>query len=92
MADLQFDEEDSRAKFVNRRRGRYMAQILDAFETDIEPHLPRDAAGAVQDFKGKVRARVTALANDANEIYLMGGEQNGAAQDLRDSLSATGRP
>lgn len=85
-------QEDSRATYVNRRRGRYMAQILEAFEETIQPHLDGDAAGAVQDFKGLVRARVTALANDANEIYTMGGELNGAAQDLRDQLSPTGRP
>lgn len=82
-----------RAQYVHKRKAKYMAQTLEAFEAHIEPHLPGDAAGAVQDFKGLVRARMNALATDAVDIISLGDAAlNGAAQDLRDQLSATGRP
>lgn len=76
--------------YVNKRKGRYMAQTLDAFEQMIEPHLPADAAGDVQAFKGLCRARFNSLANDAVEASEL--EQNGVAQELRDRLSPVGRP
>lgn len=70
-----------------------MAQILDEFENLIEPYLPTNAAGDAQAFKGIVRQRLTALANDAADAaQLAGGEINGAAQEVRDRLSPVGRP
>lgn len=83
------------AEYVHKRRKKYLAQTLEHFETHIEPHLPQDAAGAVQDFKGLVRARMNALAVDCVDLMALerrAMEQNGAAQDLRDRLSPTGRP
>lgn len=79
-----------RGGYVHKRKRKYMAQILEHFETHIEPHLGPDAAGAVQDFKGLVRARVNALAVDSVDV--MGYEQNGAALEIRDRMSPTGRP
>lgn len=70
-----------------------MAQILEAFEEMIQPHLPADAAGDIQGFKGLVRQRLKALADDASDLLsLDGGAINGVAQEQRDKLSPTGRP
>lgn len=84
--------QQDRATTIHRRKGRYMAQVLEAFEELIEPHMPRDAQGDVQDFKGLVRARINALAVDAVDIFTPDVERNGVAQDLRDQLSPVGRP
>lgn len=82
-----------RAGLIQRRKARYMAQMLEGFEQTIQPLLPDTAGGAVQDFKGLVRARINALATDAVElIELDGTERNGAAIELRDRLHAEGRP
>lgn len=83
---------ESRVAAVNRRRGKYMAQVLEAFELRIQPHMPKDAAGDIQDFKGVVRDRFNALADDATDILGSDMAQNGVAQDIRDQLSPTGRP
>lgn len=84
----------NRDDYVQRQRRRYLAQVLEHFETHIEPHLPPEAAGGVQDFKGLVRARMNALAVDALEIMALEDSAiavNGAAQELRESISPTGR-
>lgn len=82
-----------KGQYVQKRKGKYMAQTLEAFEEHIEPHLPPECAGQIQSFKGLVRARMNALAVDAIDIFsLKDGALNGAAQDIRDSLSPTGRP
>lgn len=79
--------------FIQRRKGRYMAQILEAFEETIEPRLPDSANGDVQDFKALVRMRLSSLADDAADVVALGnGAINGAAQEIRDRLSPTGRP
>lgn len=80
---------------VYGRSKRYMAQVLEEFETSIEPLLGREAAGSVQNFKGLVRARFNALAKDANEAFTLanaGIAINEAGQQVRDQLSAVGRP
>lgn len=69
-----------------------MAQILEAFEESIERHLPREAAGVAQDFKGLVRARMNSLATDAEEFLTSTTVQNGVALEQREALSPTGRP
>jgi len=81
-----------RAAYVQKRKRQYMAQTLEAFEQQIAPHLPAEAAGAVQDFKGLVRARMNALAVDAVEIFTLDTVPNGVALEQRDALSPTGRP
>lgn len=83
-----------RAQYVQKRKGKYMAQTLEAFEESIEALLPDSSAGVVQDFKGLVRARFNALAKDAIEIMSLSdtAEINGIAQEMRDSISAVGRP
>lgn len=85
------DVDDPRKGYVQKRRGKYLAQVLEDFERRLEPHLPPSAAGEVQAFKGLVRARMNALAVDAIDIYTL-GERNGLAQEFRDSLHPTGHP
>lgn len=82
----------SRADYVHRRKAKYMAQTLEEFEKTIEPHLPPEAAGDVQNFKGLTRARFNALAKDSVEIMNLDGGVNGVALEMRDSLSPVGRP
>ena len=79
-----------KAGYVHKRKGRYMAKILESFETEIEPHLDtRAAAGAIQEFKGLVRARLNDLADDVNDLFALGENEhlNGVAQDAKDQLS-----
>lgn len=81
-----------RAALIHKRKGKYMAQVLERFEQTIEHRLPREAKGDVQDFKALVRERMQALATDAEELMQLDVVPNGAAQDIRDRLSPTGRP
>lgn len=84
-----------RSTYLQKRRGRYLAQIMESFEKQIEPLLPASAAGEVQDFKGLLRARLNALAVDAIDLMELEARamaQNGAAQHMRDQISPTGRP
>jgi hypothetical protein len=81
-----------RAEYIHKRKARYMAQVLEAFEQQIEPYLPDDAKPDMRDFKGLVRARINALATDAVDlISLDGQQQNGVALELRDQLHPTGQ-
>ena len=74
-----------RAEYVHKRKSKYMAQVLENFEEEIESHLAGELAGVVQDFKGLVRARMNALARDAVEIMSLREDeaQNGIGLDLR---------
>jgi hypothetical protein len=70
-----------------------MAQVLARFEETIEPVLPKEANGAAQDFKGLVRQRFKAFADDTTDLFALGdGAVNDVAQEIRDKLSPTGRP
>lgn len=81
-----------RAEYIHKRKARYMAQVLEAFENDIEPFLTDEANTARQNFKGLVRARINALATDAADLMSLDGQvQNEVALDLRDQLQPTGR-
>lgn len=83
-----------RADYVHARKRKYMAQTLEHFEQHIEPLIPAESKAAVDDFKGLVRARFNALSTDSVDIMSLSdaGALNGAAQDMRDSLSPVGRP
>jgi hypothetical protein len=75
-------------EYVHKRKKKYMAQVLEQFERDLQELLPESAAGKVQDFKGLVRARMNALATDAVDIMQLGDEhQNGLALEFRDRLT-----
>lgn len=78
-------------EYVHRRKKRYMAQLLEDFEKNVQPHLPPDVA---EDFKGMTRRKLHALALDACEIIHLkpGEEMNGVAVELRDRLGAGQRP
>lgn len=82
----------TRAEWIQTKRRRYLANILSDFERNVEPHLraSRDAASAVEAFKGLVRAKLNALAVDAIGVIQLGdGDEvaiNAAAEDLKDRL------
>lgn len=79
-----------RAEYVRKRKGRYMAQILEEFEREVEPFVPE---GVAQSFKAMVRRKVTALAADCTEVMELDRDQmamNGAAQSIKDSLHPDG--
>lgn len=83
-----------RAGYIDKRKGRYMAQILENFEEGLEPALiEAGLESRVKDFKGLVRARVTALATDAKTVIQLGDDavQNGLTLELRDQLHPTGQ-
>jgi len=84
MAEVPAGEQ-----LVIQRRGRYMAQVLDEFERDLEPHLPASLAGAVQGFKGTVRDRFKWFARDSIDLLDMtaqGLSQNEIARQFRDRV------
>lgn len=77
-------------QYVHRRKGRYMAQLLEEFEAELEPRLPQGVADA---FKALVRRKLNAFATDVTDL-LAGGDdtvKNGAAQALEDGLFADTR-
>lgn len=76
---------------VHKRKKRYMAQLLDDFERDCEPHLPVEVA---EIFKGTVRRKLHALALDACEVMTLkpGEAINGAFIELRDRIQGDARP
>jgi hypothetical protein len=75
---------------VHKRKKRYMAQILDQFEQEVEPHLPSDVA---ENFKGTIRRKLHALALDACEVMTLkpGEAINGAFIELRDRIQGDAR-
>ena len=73
-----------RTEYVHKRKGRYMAQMLEEFEREIEPRLPVEAA---QNFKALVRRKITALAVDCLEVMdLEDTAMNGVARDIKDRI------
>lgn len=77
--------------YAHRRKKRYMAQILTAFEEMCQAHVPREAA---EDFKGTVRRKMHALTIDICEVIALnpGEELNGEAVALRDRIFADTPP
>jgi hypothetical protein len=74
-----------KAAYVHRRKKRYMAQALTAFDELALPLLP---AGVAEQVKGTIRQKFHALALDAAEVATLkpGEELNGAAVELRDQV------
>lgn len=70
---------------VHKRKKRYMAIILKAFEETVEEHVPPAQA---EEFKGIVRQKLHAFALDTQEIISLrpGEEINDAALDLREAV------
>lgn len=81
-------EKDER--FIRIRGDRFMGRSLRAFEELIEPHLPKEAAGDIHAFKGKIRQEVKSFSQVAVDLLSATDEQtNGAAVDLKDRLNVT---
>ena len=69
---------------IHRKRKRYLAQTMDAFERDVQPLLP-ESHPAIELFKGVVRQKFNALAVDAAEVASISGGfvSNGFVDDVR---------
>jgi len=80
------------AEYVQKRRKKYLAQVLEEFEEKIAPLLPEPASEVVENFKGLVRRKMNALAVDAIDVNSVGGHINGYAIEVRDRLHPEGRP
>jgi hypothetical protein len=81
-----------RAALVDKRRRKYLAQLLEGYEELVEPQVTdRESSDK---FKGLVRAKMNALAIDATELLdLRDGEEiNGLAITMTDRLYPHGRP
>lgn len=82
--------DGSRRAYVHKRKGRYMAQLLEAFEEQIEPLIPADVSA---EFKSLVRRKINALAADAVELLELEDKAiNELATDIKDRLFPDGRP
>jgi hypothetical protein len=81
-----------KAALVDKRRRKYLAQLMEAFEELVEPQTTN--AADVDKFKGLVRAKMNALAVDAIDVMslLPGEEINGYAIETTDRLFPHGRP
>jgi hypothetical protein len=78
-----------RSEYVQKRRRKYLAQVMEELEGKILPLLPENAEGVVDDFKGLLRRKFNALAVDAIDVMNLDGEVNGYAVELRDRLGQT---
>lgn len=80
--------------YVQKRRRKYLAQAMEAFEELIEPHLPPGTEEQARNFKGLVRAKFNALAVDATDVMNLtdNAEINGFAIEMTDRLFPNGRP
>lgn len=83
----------TKGEYIHKRKARYMARVLEAFEEHIDPHLPDTANGSRQHFKSLVREHINALAVDAVDVMSIGEDerQNGLALEFRDQLPPTVR-
>lgn len=74
---------------VSRRRGRLVAQVMETYESDVEPKLPPEVA---EDFKQFLRRKIDHFTTDITEIIeLKDTEVNGHAIATRDALDADSR-
>ena len=83
---------DDAENYVNRRKGRAMAQILEVFEEKLEPLLPGEEA---ESFKALVRKKLNGLATDVTDVLKQADgtvKNNGVAEDIHNRLSADSRP
>jgi hypothetical protein len=80
-----------RAALVDKRRRKYLAQLMEAFEELVEPQTTNPES--VDKFKGLVRAKMNALSVDAIELMNLGPDEaiNGFALETTDRLYPHGR-
>jgi hypothetical protein len=81
-----------KAAYVDKRRRRYLAQLMESFEALVEPQTTNPES--VAEFKGLVRAKMNALAVDATDVMNLREDQeiNGFAIETTDRLYPNGRP
>lgn len=76
--------------YINQRKGRVMAQTLEAFEVNLEPLLPSEIA---ESFKALVRKKLNGFASDMVALVTNPNMAlNGHAQATKDSLFPHGKP
>lgn len=83
-----------KSEYVDRRRKRYQAQLLDDFEKNLVPLIPTEHGPAVDQFKSTVRKKLSAFAVDLTDVLELDkdGELNGYAIQIRDRVHPGGRP
>jgi hypothetical protein len=81
-----------RAALIDKRRRKYLAQLLERYEELIEPQVSDRESNDT--FKGLVRAKMNALAVDAIDVMNLSPNEeiNGLAIETRDRLYPHGRP
>lgn len=79
--------------FIDNRRGRYLAQLMEEYERLVLPHLPDEARADSDAFKVQVRRKMRAMATDCAEIaqHEPGLQVNGLALQQRDQVHPHGR-
>jgi hypothetical protein len=82
-----------RGEYIQKRRRKYLAQVMDFFDERIATLIPEGAdQQAVDDFRGLCRAKFNALAVDANDVMnLDNGHINAFADEVKDRLHSDGR-
>jgi hypothetical protein len=81
-----------KSQYVDKRRRKYLAQLMEAFEELIEPQTTNPESVAT--YKGLVRAKMNALSVDAIDVMCLRENEaiNGYAIDTTDRLFPNGRP
>lgn len=79
-----------RSEYIQKRRRKYLAQVMDFFDDQVAPLLPLGTdLTVVDEFRGLCRAKFNALAVDATDVMNLDGYQlNGLADDVKDRLHA----
>lgn len=75
-------------QFIERRKKRAMAQLLEEFEREVQPLIPEAVATA---FKALARRKLNSFASDVLEALRLrrsGQVKNAVAQDIEDRLHA----
>lgn len=81
----------SRSAYVDQRKAKFMAQLLEEFERTIEPLITKSQAHA---FKSLVRRKLNALAADFQELLDLDdrAKKNELADAIFDRLFPDGPP
>lgn len=82
-----------RSEYIQKRRRKYLAQVMDFFDENVVPLIPQGTdLTLVEEFRGLCRAKFNALAVDATDVMNLDGFQvNGLADEVKDRLHADGR-
>lgn len=81
-----------RAEYIQKRRRKYLAQVMEELEESVLPLLSKDSPELIENFKGLLRRKFNALAVDAIDVMSLEGDINGYAMEMRDRLHGEGRP